>query len=178
MWKDIVGYEGLYQVDENGNVKSCERNTIGKHIKEKIIQGGSYSNGYRFVCLRKNGINSNKSIHRLVATCFIPNPYNLPMVNHKDGNKLNNHVSNLEWCTAKENLQHAIDTGLSSDWCKIKRKVEIKRGEHIISFDTMKDCAEFFGFKKGWLHNQIRKHGCTFDYNGYEINVHERRNDQ
>ena len=178
MWKDIKGYEGIYQVDENGNVKSCERNTSGKHIKEKIIKGGNYSNDYRFVCLRKDGKNSNKSIHRLVANAFIPNPNNYPYVNHKDGNKSNNNVTNLEWCTAKQNLQHAIDIGLSSDWCKIKRKVTVKQGEHIILFETMKDCSAFFGFKKAWLNGQIRKHGCTFSYKGYEIHVHGRGSDK
>ena len=178
MWKDIAGYEGDYQVDECGNVKSCERDTHGKHINEKIIHGGMYSNGYRFVCLRKDGKSSNKSIHRLVAMCFVPNPNNLPLVNHIDGDKLNNHASNLEWCDAKQNLHHAVKMGLSPDWCRIKRKVTVKQGEHITLFETMKDCAKFFGFKKGWLHNQIRKHGCIFSYKGYEITVHERGNDK
>lgn len=72
------------------------------------------------------------------------------------------------------NLKHAVDIGLMESQCKIRRKVTVKRGEHIILFDTMKDCATFFGFKKGWLQNQIRKHGCIFNYKDYEIEVHER----
>lgn len=178
MWKDIKNYEGIYQVDENGDVKSCERDVPGKHIKEKIIQGGHYSNTYRFVCLRKDGKSRNLLVHRLVAQAFLPNPNNYPYINHKDGNKLNNNVNNLEWCTAQQNLHHAVENGLAPDWCRIKRKVTVKQGEYISLFETMKDCAAFFGFKKGWLHNQIRKHGCTFSYNGYEITVHERRNDK
>lgn len=179
MWKNILGYEGLYKISDTGEVLSCERITSdGRKIKSKLLLGGEYSNKYRFVCLRKNGVNHNASVHRLVAEAFIPNPENLPCVNHVDGNKQNNNVSNLEWCSYSENIQHAVKIGLVESQCKIRRKVTVKQGEHIILFDTMKDCANFFGFKKGWLQNQIRKHGCAFDYKGYEIKVHERRTDK
>lgn len=178
-WKSIKGYEGLYEVSDTGRIKSLCRITIdGKHIKEKIINGGEYSNGYKFVCLRKNGENRNFLVHRLVAEAFIPNSVNLPVVNHIDGNIHNNCVNNLEWCTYSYNLKHAVDIGLVENQCKIRRKVTIRQGEHIILFDTMKDCAAFFGFKRGWLHNQIRKHGCIFDYRGYEIEVHGRGTDK
>lgn len=175
LWKSICGYEGLYAVSDKGQVKSLSRTTTdGKHIKPKIIQGGMYPNGYRFVSLRKNGKNETKMVHRLVAEAFIPNPENLPVVNHIDGNKENNSVSNLEWCTQRDNLKHAVVMGLVESQCKIRRKVTVKQGEHIILFDTMKDCCEFFGFKKSWLHNQIRKHGCAFSYGDYLIEVHGR----
>lgn len=114
------------------------------------------------------------SRHRLVAKYFLPNPDNLPVVNHKDGNRHNNTVENLEWCTQHENLEHAVKIGLMPSQCKIRRKVTVKYGEKITIFETMSDCAEFFGFKKGWLQNRIRKHGCTFKYGEYEIKVHER----
>ena len=174
MWKPIKGYEGMYEVSSHGAVRSCERITAdGKHLSTKILHGGCYPNGYEFVCLRKDGHNRNKMTHRLVAEAFIQNPDKSPCVNHKDGNKHNNDVTNLEWCTYSQNRKHAYDVGLSPQR-GLPRKVTVKRGEHIILFDTMTDCSAFFGFKKPWLNGQIRKHGCTFSYKGYEIQVHER----
>lgn len=172
----IKGYEGLYIVNNYGEVYSCERITSdGKHLQRRKLNGGHFSNGYGFVCLRKDGVNKNYSIHRLVAEAFIPNPLNLSDVNHKDGNKLNNHVSNLEWCTRSENLKHAVDIGLVENQCKIRRKVTVTfEGNKQIVFQSMKDCAAFFGFKKGWLQNRIRKYGCTFNFQDYLIEVHER----
>lgn len=174
--KPIIGYEGLYEVTSNGLVFSVDRYSAdGKHLKRKEIKGGKFSNGYEFVCLRKDGVNHNCLKHRLVAEAFIPNPDNLPVVNHKDGNIHNNSVDNLEWCTQRYNLKHAILIGLVENQCKICRKVIVKRDEKIVTFETMSDCAKFFGFKKGWLHNRIRKHGLTFSYGEYEIEVERGR---
>ncbi len=175
MLKPISGYEGLYMVSDTGKIISCERfGSDGRFISEKEIFGGHYPNGYQFVCLRKDGINRNILVHRLVAQAFISNPNNLPVVNHIDRDKTNNRVSNLEWCTQRYNLKHAINIGLIENQCKIRRKVTVKQGEHIILFDTMKDCATYFGFQKGWVQNQIRKHGCKFNYEDCEIEVHRK----
>ena len=97
-WKDVKGYEGLYQVSSLGGVK---RVTTGR-----ILKGCKNSKGYLLVNLYKNSIVSNNTIHRLVAEAFIPNPDNKPQVNHIDEDKTNNKVSNLEWMTAKENINH------------------------------------------------------------------------
>lgn len=176
IWKDIKGYEGLYQVSNLGRVKSLERKSDldGRLIKSKILKTGLNNPGYKFLVLRKNGVSKNKMIHRLVAEIFIPNQDNYYCVNHIDGNKQNNRVDNLEWCTQGFNLKHAIKIGIVKNQCKITRKVTVKYNEKIIIFETMKDCAAYFGFKKGWLQNRIRKHGCTFNYKGHEIEVHER----
>ena len=96
-WKPVVGYEGLYEVSNWGRVKSL------KFGKERILKQNQCMNGYYYVGLSKNGILKRYSVHRLVAEAFIPNLDNLPQVNHKDENKLNNVVSNLEWCTYKYN---------------------------------------------------------------------------
>lgn len=115
IWKDIVGYNGKYQISNKGNVRS-----FSKWGKGRILKGG-YTKGnpnqYRYVALvgdsGRESI-SNKYIHRLVAEHFIDNPDNLPEVNHKDSNTLNNCVENLEWCTHRENMLHASASGVLS----------------------------------------------------------------
>lgn len=97
-WKDIEGYEGLYQVSNLGRVRSLRRNII---MKNQIAR-----NGYVRVLLRNNNIPKLYFVHRLVANAFISNPDNLPQVNHKDENKANNCASNLEWCTPKYNYNY------------------------------------------------------------------------
>lgn len=98
IWKDIDGFEGLYQVSIWGNVRG-RNGILAPYVTEK---------GYLKVGLFKDGKNHKKRIHRLVAEAFIPNPHNLPQVNHKDGNPKNNSVTNLEWCTNQENTDHAM----------------------------------------------------------------------
>ena len=174
IWKDVKGYECLYQVSNLGNVRSKNKVGIdGRKIEGKLLKGGMFSNKYKFVCLRKQGENKNCLIHRLVAEAFIPNPNNYPIVNHKDGNKQNNNVENLEWCTYHENRMHANKLGLTYQKGK-PRKVTVELDEKIIEFETMKACCDFFGFKKGWVNTQIRKHGLTFKYKSYLIRVSER----
>lgn len=99
-WRDIENYEGLYQVSNLGRVKSLDYNHT-KH--EKILKLLKNTKGYLFVILYKEGKKKNYLSHRLVAEAFIPNPNNLPMINHKDENPLNNCVANLEWCDSKYN---------------------------------------------------------------------------
>lgn len=113
IWKDINGYEGLYQVSNLGRVKSLDRvDCSGRHRVGVTLKPGTSHNGYLFVRLSKNSKYSNKRINRLVAEHFIDNPLNKPEVNHCDGNKLNNQVDNLEWSTRSENTLHAFASGL------------------------------------------------------------------
>ena len=98
----IDGYDNAYRITSDGKVYS------GETLKSTEIA----RNGYERVSLWKNGKGKHYSIHRLVATAFIPNPNNYEMVNHKDGNKQNNDVSNLEWCDASHNMRHAYDNSL------------------------------------------------------------------
>lgn len=117
-WRDIEGYEGLYQVSSFGRVKSFYKWNGHKHIyKEHIIEGyvqtvrKSYAR--RVVNLTNcKGERKMFKVHRLVANAFIENPNNYNVINHIDGNPLNNYVSNLEWCTPKHNAQHAIENKL------------------------------------------------------------------
>ena len=99
-WRPIKGYEGLYEVSSLGRVKSMNYSHTGK---ERILKIGKHRGGYLFVILCRNGKRKNFLVHRLVAEAFLPNPNNLPQVNHKDEVKTNNCVSNLEWCDCKYN---------------------------------------------------------------------------
>lgn len=99
-WKPVLGYEGLYEVSNWGRVKSMNYNHTGKERIMKLVPNKA---GYLYVVLYKNGKVKTFRVHRLVAEAFLPNPDNLPEVNHKDENKLNNNVNNLEWCSAKYN---------------------------------------------------------------------------
>jgi len=115
IWKSIVGYPD-YEISNAGRVKSLSRiNLRGFTLKEKIIKGGIDTSGYNHIPLRHKGVRKSLSVHRLVALHFIPNPDNLPEVNHKDGNKLNNNDWNLEWNTRSENMKHAYINYLCKD---------------------------------------------------------------
>lgn len=101
-WKDIFGFEE-YQISNFGNIFSKRNNRVLIHKTNGV---------YKNIALYKNGKSHYRYIHRLVCDAFCDNPDNKPMVNHKDGNKLNNHFSNLEWVTKGENQAHAFRTGL------------------------------------------------------------------
>lgn len=108
MWKDIAGYEGLYQVSNRGRVKSLARyshkgSRSVQKLKERILKSGVRKDNYLTVVLRKDGNSTSYLVHRLVATAFISNPYNYNIVNHKDEDKQNNDVRNLEWCSSLYN---------------------------------------------------------------------------
>lgn len=103
IWKDVKNYEGLYQVSNLGRVKSLGNN---RSRKEKILKPHTTKAGYLMVGLYKNGKGKDFLLHRIVAMEFIPNPNNYPQCNHLDENKKNNCVENLEWCTAKFNINY------------------------------------------------------------------------
>ena len=116
-WKDIPNYEGWYQVSNLGNVRSLDRKIIYSNGKIYIAKGKNLKptlrkNGYYYVTSAKNSNKPKFDIHKLVAFVFIDNPNNYPCVNHIDGNKYNNRIDNLEWCTYSENAIHADRLGL------------------------------------------------------------------
>jgi hypothetical protein len=116
IWKSIEGYEGVYSVSSFGNVRSESRvvdhPTSGKlTIKGRIVKPRLHSFGYHMVSLWRNNKEKQFTIHRLVALAFIPNPDNLPHVNHMDFNPAHNAVDNLEWCSRKRNQSWSADAG-------------------------------------------------------------------
>lgn len=108
IWKDIKGYEGLYQISNLGRVKCLPKIIRNRKYKEIIKSPSLAGKGYYRLILCNNGKNKAFYIHRLVAQAFIPNPNNLPQVNHKDENILNNCVDNLEWCNNKQNINYGL----------------------------------------------------------------------
>ena len=115
IWRDVVGYEGLYEVSNKGRVKTL----LGK--EEYILKISPNKNGYYKTSLSKAGKATTCLVHVLVAKAFIPNVTGKPTVNHKDGNRLNNNVENLEWATYSENLQHSYDIGLRKKYYPRKK---------------------------------------------------------
>lgn len=138
IWKQVIGYEGIYEVSNLGNIKSIgryrfvKRNMSKCFFKELILKSGT-SNGYLGVILNKECFRKRFSTHRLVAEAFIPNPENKPQVNHINGIKKDNRVQNLEWNTASENTQHAIKLGL----------LKILKGENRYNSKLKKDDVLF-----------------------------------
>lgn len=116
IWKSVIGYEGMYEVSNDGAVRSISRYTTCRSGKKQMVIGKVraqwVSNGYKCVSLCNGGDKKFMQVHRLVALNFIPNPESKPQVNHIDGNKHNNHVDNLEWATQDENMSHAVSMGL------------------------------------------------------------------
>lgn len=183
VWKDVVHYEGLYEVSNLGRI----RNKNTQQIKE---QHSNYNKktgngGYMFVTLYKHNKSKREYVHRLVAMAFIPNPDNLPHVNHKDEVKTNNEVSNLEWCTAQYNNSYGNHTKKATEtmkqngtYEKFSERMKIdnpNKGQYRggynsyarkvicdgIVYDCLKDCAEYYdinyGTFRGYLSNYMPK---------------------
>lgn len=125
-WVDIKGFEGKYKLSISGKVLSIN----GKYKGEKEMSGYVGTMGYLTFCLRKPGQKRMfVRLHRLLALHFIPNPNNYKAINHKDGNKLNNDINNLEWCTLGQNVKHAVEIGLH----------DCKGENHVLSKLTKQD---------------------------------------
>ena len=160
---DVYGWEAAIP-NHSGFVATKDGQIIGK--RGKPLVGHIDRCGYREVLLSENGVTNQYRVHRLIAETFIPNPDNLPCVNHKDGDKLNNAVTNLEWCTRSENTQHAYATGLERKICgeehhahklteeqvKYIKQVYIKRNP----FFGAVALSRLFGVDRTTIHDIVR----------------------
>ena len=168
IWEDIEGYEGIYQVSSLGKVKSLNFNHTKK---EKILKLMSDRYGYLRVDLCKEGKRKTYKVHRLVAQAFIPNPENKPEVNHKDEDKTNNKVENLEWMTCKENINYGTRTersGKSQTNDKKRSKpiygINVKTNEKI-EFPSTRE-AQRNGFNHSHIVNCLK--GRLKTHKGYK----------
>ena len=145
-WKDIENYEGLYQISDIGRVRSLEREVWNGRVYY-LIQGRvlkfylEKGNRYFTVGLWKDGKCITNRIHIIVGKHFIANPEGKPEINHKNGDKTDNRVENLEWVTAKENSQHAIKTGLNTQGISVIG-INLETNKRII-FSSMSDAARY-----------------------------------
>ena len=142
IWKDVVGYEGFYQVSNKGNVYSITRkDSIGRKLGGRMLKPCYDRDGYLRVYLCKNGKRKTRFIHRLVAGAFLPNPNGYSEINHRDENKVNNYANNLEWCTREHNVNHGtmIERAAQARSKKV-RAVNIKTGE-VLTFNSAKEAG-------------------------------------
>lgn len=170
LFKDVANYEGIYQVSNFGNVKTLQRNIYNKLGKlhyiqpEKLLKPSVFKNGYKYISMHKNKKIKVKTIHSLVAEAFIENTYNKRTVNHIDGNKLNNHFTNLEWATDKENLEHNFVIGISKRYSLIAYN-----NNTYLEFSKVSDACKL-GFSQKSISNSVIKNkkykGFYWKYKG------------
>ena len=141
---ELKGFENRYEIYEDGSIINIKTNKPICQWKDNV--------GYLQVVIRNNGKKKYMRVHRLVAEHFIPNPNNLPQVNHIDGDKTNNHVNNLEWTDNKTNTQHGYDNNLyHSKKRSIKIKVYNKLGEYINTYKSIRETAQVLNINRKTL---------------------------
>ena len=169
-WRDISGFEGRYVVSNLGRVKSLRRPRAGKHgsisiVREKIKVQSDDQDGYKLVSLYSTSCpNGGKvlPVHRLVAEAFIPNPECKEQVNHIDGDKSNNCVYNLEWCTNLENIRHSIDIGIRDSHASPYNMICVETNQ---KYDSMLKLSQSIGCSYNYVIRDLNKSGI-FRYNG------------
>ena len=171
VFEDLKGYENSYQISDSGRVFT-KRRLIGNQIYYgKELTPQLTSDGYLKITLSKNGKSKKYYLHRLVAIQFLDNPNNLPQVNHIDGNKINNSITNLEWCTKNENQNHAVRTGLMqrgqnrpSAKLTEKQVLEIYKLKGVLKGQ---DIADKYGVSKNTINCILRGSKWSYLYKQY-----------
>lgn len=153
IWKDVTGFEGFYQVSTLGRVRSLDRKIVGKDGFPRLHKGRVMSpgviHGYKFLYLNKNGVKKRWYVHRLVASEFIPNPKGYPQINHKDEDRGNNQVDNLEWCTSKYNNNYGGHAKRSGEGISIPVVCLDMLNMAIYKFSSSKAASDRFGLDTG-----------------------------
>ena len=180
IWKDIQGYEGLYQISNLGNVKTLHygqkvHNHNWESTPSRLLKQKTSTSGYQRVELYKKDSRKCFYVHRLVAIAFLENPENKPQINHKDGNKFNNCIDNLEWATSSENLKHAHQTGLKPSSMKGVTGHKSHKARTILQYDlngnfvniwySMVEAANSLGTRSTTISSCVRgKHKTSYGY--------------
>lgn len=178
-WKDIPGYEGIYEVSDKGRVRTAENKMTHSVLrgerkwKQRILKQKSDKGGYKRVSLWKNKMVKDFLVHRLVAMAFIEIEEGKIIINHKDGVPGNNDVSNLEWCTYKENNAHAVDSGLNQHADPIVLLNLISKESHY--FNSKAEASKFIGRNHGYISRLLKKGKNKVD--DYEIYVQGSKGD-
>lgn len=160
IWRDVVGYEGLYKVSSNGEIERVGGFKLSQTNDER---------GYKKVSLCKNGIPKTIRVHRVVADAFLRKVEGKPHINHIDGNKANNNIKNLEWCTPVENMNHAYDYDLRKN--NIKVTLISARSGIRKEFRSMAQASRFLGYSDGYV-KELRNKGII-DIGVWYIVYHE-----
>lgn len=164
IWKDIKQYEGYYQISNHGRVRSLDRYVsypnYKKFVKGKIMKLKTKKKGYLFVILQKNHQSKSYHVHRLVGLHFLEGWFEGADINHKDGNKANNFLCNLEWCTRKENIEHSIQVlkrkGGNKNGGKRTPVIQIDReGNFLKRWDSFASAARSVGCKESCLRRSL-----------------------
>ena len=181
IWKDIEGYEGLYQVSNYGNIKSLSRvvkNAYGIHrTEEKILKPQMKKKGYFQIQLSKDGKQKHYQVHRLVALAFVPNINNYPCINHKDENKINNKADNLEWCTYLYNNLYN-----NKEKRNYKKICQYNKNEKLINiFESINEASKKTNIKRYGISNCLNKRLKTsggYIWKYYEIKKEEKKDEE
>lgn len=178
IWKDIPGYESIYEASSLGRIRSAAGKTTSNSIypvrvwKQRILKQKIRTNGKRRdarVCLWKDGKEKTFLVARLVASTFLGPPNGLT-VNHKDGNSLNNCIENLEWLTIEDNAKHAFDTGLCDSFCVKTFLKNVKSGD-TKCFRSISEASRWLGRNAGYIYNCKKRNLKIRSSSGEEYNV-------
>jgi len=175
IWKDIPGYEKIYEVSSNGRVRSSKDKTTKSILHgerkwtQRILRLKTDKNGYKRVCLYKDKKPKDFLVHRLVAFAFIPKVEGKECINHIDGNPSNNYVENLEWCNHQENLLHAFENRLNKSPDPIV--LFNLNNKDLKYFKSKSDASEFLGRNHGFISGLIKKN--TYEVDEYLIFTHK-----
>lgn len=143
MWRPVIGYEGIYEVNRLGEIRRIKTG--------RILKGYQGRDGYQRVSLTTNGITKPFLLHRLIASAFIPNPMNYPCINHKDEDKSNNSLDNLEWCTHRYNLNYGTHNARANETRKKPISQYSRNGEFIRNWDSVTDIHRETGIDMGHI---------------------------
>lgn len=177
IWKPVVGYEGLYEVSNRGQVRSLDRQVSnGRSFYTKngrILKLSKTTTGYWKIELRKDGFTKSFKVHRLVAIAFIPKILGKPLINHIDGNPLNNNLENLEWCNQSENMKHAAEMQLIPNNFNLYKEEIVK--EYKVGILNIAQLSRKYGcsdktIREYFKSNNIKIRGVSEVQDKYRIN--------